>query len=246
MKLNINTNKIVAHTNRLERLNRYALPVVIRGTLNDAAYDVKTDTMPLSAKKNFEQRQKNFFKANSKYIKADGLNINTMESHVGFYENKLHNRSTNWAVKDLNEQEEGGIIKKKSFIPLPQSRKGGIVTSKARLSAIKRIINRSNVKGNNWAQQMIKSALFSGIGGFLLTDQSHKGGALFKIKSIKRIGRNTRFIAEKLYSFKKNRSVQVNSTYFMKNASLDSAYKMDEFYINRAIKQYTKAGILKK
>lgn len=249
MIFKVDTSKVVALTNRLEKLNRSAFPIAVRGTLNDAAYDVKTNTMPTESRTDFEHRQQNFFKANSKYIKAEGFNLKTMQSDVGFYENKLKNQGSNYAVKDLEEQEAGGQIKKKAFIPVGENggpRKSN-VRPNARLSAIKKIANRGNVKGGSWAQQMIKSAVHVGVGGFLLTEQFEKfrGGALFRIKSIIRKGKNTSFVAEKLYSFKKGRTIIVKPTHFMKDASMHSANKMDDFYINQALRQFKKAGIIK-
>ena len=249
MKFNVDTSKLVVHTNRLEKMSRSAFPVAVRGTLNDAAFDVKTRTMPASATSTFKHRQKNFFKANSKFVKADGFNINSMESNIGFYENKLQNQGHNFSIDDLNQQEEGGVIKKKSFIPQGQARKSanGIVRANARLSNIKKIANRANVKGSSWAQEMIKSAVFVGVGGFLLTEQFAKarGGALFRIKSIKRVKGHTYFVAEKLYSFMKGRTIIAKPTHFMQHASMTTAAKMDDFYIKRALDQYRKAGMIK-
>lgn len=249
MILNVNTEATVAFTNKLEKINKSAFPVAARGTLNDAAFDVKVNTMPESSRSTFEKRSPNFFKANSRFDKADGFNINTMESNVGFYQNKLKNSSTNYAVKDLEQQETGGTIHKKAFIPQTSARKGGkgVVRPNARLSAINKIANRRNAKGVNWAQQMIKSALHVGEGGFVLTEQLSKarGGALFRIKSINRKNGRTSFKAEKLYSFKKGREVVVKATSFMKEASLATSEKMEKFYINQALRQFRKAGIIK-
>ena len=89
MILNINSNAVVSYTNTLEKLHKSAFPVAIRETLNSAAFDVKKNTMPLSAKKSFIERQPTFFKANSKVDKATGFNTSTMKSTVGFFSNNL-------------------------------------------------------------------------------------------------------------------------------------------------------------
>lgn len=240
MHLNINSDAVVAHTNTLEKMHRSALPSAIRGTLNDLARDVKTNTMPKSATAEFVNRDKNFFKANSRYEKAVGFSVNSMVSTVGFIEGSLRG-GNNFAVRDLEEQEHGGEIGGKSFIPTNESRSGKspskLVRTNARLSKIKSIANRRDANGKGWAQKMIKSAVHVGIGGFVLSESVGKGGALFRIKSIKRISGNTRFTAEKLYTFKKGRSIQVKPTHFMRTASLQSIDKGNDFFIKQATKQ---------
>ncbi|HLF67443.1 MAG TPA: hypothetical protein VI522_07470, partial [Gammaproteobacteria bacterium] len=156
MQLNINTDAAVKFTNTLEKLHRSALPVAIRSALNDAVFDVKTKTMPRSADETFEKRQPNFFKANSKFESAKGFDVNTMKATIGFISDKLKGDS-NYAVKDLEEQEHGGAIDKKSFIANKEARTGkGLVKPNARLKNIKNLVNASKSKGANWAQRAIK------------------------------------------------------------------------------------------
>ncbi len=242
MIININSNAVVAHTNRLEKLHKSALPNAIRATLNDAAFDVKKVTMPDITKKTFTNRSPNFFKANSRVEMAKGWNIEGMKSTVGFVSQALKG-ARNYAVKDLEQQEEGGVIDKKSFIPTNKARSGNsptkVVRANARLSSIKNAVNRKNSKGANWAQQMIKSAVHVGVGGKVLTDRlsKFKGGALFGITSIKRVKGNIRFKATKIYSFTKNRKIVVKSSGFMRACSLDSASKMGSMFIINAEKQ---------
>lgn len=228
MILNVNSDEVVAFTNKLEKLSKSAFPVAVRGTLNDSAFDVKTRTMPVSSKSAFEERQPNFFKANSKFLPALGFNLNAMYSDVGFYENRLKNSGSNYAVKDLEQQESGGTIQKKTFIPLPKARRGGkgVVRANARLSTIKRIIKVHNNEG------LPKAIALAGKGGFVLNDK-----ALFRVLPNRRI--------EPLYSYRSNRSVTVGKTEFMKEASMITAKKMDGFYINQALRQFRKAGVLK-
>ena len=246
MILNINNNEVMHHTNRLRELHKSALPVAIRETLNSAAFDVKKNTMPLSAKKSFIERQPTFFKANSKVDKATGFNTNTMKSTVGFFSNNLKG-SNNYAVEDLEEQENSGRIGGKSFIPLNEARSGKsynkLVKPNARLSNIRqRLVNRSDVKAKGWGQAMIKSALHVGVGGHILTESSGKGGAVFRVNSIKRVKGNIVFKSSKLYSFNKNRKITVKGTHFMKSASLQSANKMDNYFKLEAEKQIKRLG----
>ncbi|KKL54819.1 hypothetical protein LCGC14_2261580, partial [marine sediment metagenome] len=82
--LNVNTDKVVVFSNKLEKLHRSAFPIAIRGALNNAAFDVKKNTMPVSAEKEFTIRRKNFFKANSRVNMAKGFNVRTMQAMIGF------------------------------------------------------------------------------------------------------------------------------------------------------------------
>src|ERR1035437_10094141 len=108
MFLNINSDKVVMHTATLERLHKSALPVAIRRALNSAAYDVKTDTMPLEADI-FIHRSPTFFKATSKVAPATGFNIQSMKSTVGFIPS-AGAKESGGATKDLAEQEDSGFI----------------------------------------------------------------------------------------------------------------------------------------
>ena len=109
------------HVSRLERINRSALPVAVRQTLNAAAFDVKQNTMPEEADI-FIHRKPTFFKANSGVTPAKGLDVNTMEATVGF-KPKTGDRSH--SVEDLEEQEEGGVIPhSRAFVALKEGRTG--------------------------------------------------------------------------------------------------------------------------
>lgn len=237
MQLNINNNAVVAYTNKLEKIHKSALPVAIRETLNSAAFDVKKNTMPDVAKKTFINRSPNFFKANSKVEKASGFNIASMKATVGFFSNDLKG-SNNYAVKDLEQQEDGGSINKKSFIPLKTARSGNsnnkLVKPNARLSAINKIIDVRKSKEKNKRQAFIKSAIAAGNNGFVLS-----GKTLWKINSFKRNGKINKTA---LYNFKKGRSINVKPTEFMKTASLESGQKMEMEFIRQAEKQIQRLG----
>ncbi len=245
MQININTDALVKYTATLERLHKSALPIAIRKALNKTALDVKKNTMPDAAKVFRKRAPGDFFKANSKVDFADGFNIRSMHSKVGMFPLRLSGNN-NYAVNDLEQQEHGGKIDKKSFIPLPKARTSGsinkMVRANARLQAIKKskLINGKNVKGANWAQKAIKSAVHTGKKGFLL-NPGRKGSVLWRIDSIRRVGGNTRFTKTKLYSFNKNRKVTIHkASHFMEKASMKSAQKMDLYFITEAKRQIVK------
>lgn len=240
MRININNSSIVKFTNILEKLKKSALPVAIRGTLNDAVFNVKTDTMPNSANKEFTVRQKNFFVANSKFEPAKGLDIGRMQATVGFYENKLTGNN-NYAVKDLEQQEKGGAIDGKTFVPTVLARRGrtnrGLVKPNYRIKAIrgKGIVNADKMKGKfhkfTKAQQFIAASRKAGPGGYVLYNN-----LLLQVNSID----GKQIDASPIYTVRKGRSVSVKATNFMAQASLKSAEKLDDFYLKQADRQVKK------
>lgn len=246
MELNINTDELVIFTNKLERLHKSALPIAIRGALNNAAFDVKQRTMLKTSKDDFVNRQPNFFKATSKVKAASGFDMGSMQSEVGFTDTGLKGEK-NFSVKDLEQQERGGTISGRSFIPLKTAR-GSNSDSKPvrpsnRISDKKNLKKISDAKGSTWSVRAIKTAVHVGVGGFMLATGGkgpQKTGQLWRVKSIERSGGRTRFKVDKLYSFSKTRKVTVHKTNFMKRASLWSASNLEKFFIEQAERQFAK------
>jgi hypothetical protein len=241
MNLNINTDAVVGMTNKLEALHKSALPSAVRGTLNKAAYDLKTVTMPAKADAAFVKRSDNFFRANSKYEYATGFKVDSMIAKVGFVSEKLKG-GDNYAVKDLEKQEDGGSINKRAFVPLEGARKdntmASLVKPNARLKKIRTIINPINAKAKNAKEAFVKSVMFAGKGGFVLGEL---GGnqILWRVNSLNKTkGGNFKLTA--LYSFKAGRQAKVRPTFFMRSASLESAKKMEKYYIDEAKRQIHK------
>jgi hypothetical protein len=237
MRLDINTNAVVKFTATLEQIRKSAMVKAARFAINSAAFDAKTKTMPAHAGKTFEKRSPNFFKANSRVEKATGTNLHTMKAVVGFTPDNLQGKH-NHAVKDLQQQESGGRILGRSFVPLSTARKGNSYTQAVRpgnrLSQIKRIINAKNSKGKTSKQKFVKAALAAGPSGYVLSRNT-----LFRVNSLMSDLRtkNTKFKVTPLYSYRKSRNVKVAETRFMQKSSIESAKKMEDFYISEAKKQ---------
>lgn len=248
MEFNINTDAVVSFTNTLEKMGKTMLPDVIRGTLNDAVYDVKTKTMP-AASGVFIHRSKNFFKANSKFEKATGNNIGGMRATVGFFSNNLIG-SSNYAVRDLQQQEKGGTIEGRSFIPLDSARTSGshtkMVRPNARLNAIKRIVKAKNQKGKTKAEKFVNAVLKAGTGGFVLSSNSNGDNILWRVDALKSNVKRKKFEPKltALYDYSKDRSIKIKRpTHFMQKATIMSAKKLDGFFLvraNRKIKSLAK------
>jgi hypothetical protein len=234
MVLNINTDALVIYTNKLERLGQSSLPTAIRGALNKAAFNVKQVTMLKTASDSFVNRQPNFFKANSRVEMAKGNDIRLMQATVGFVENKLRG-GNNFSVQDLEEQESGGKITNRSFIPVNNARSGGsysnLVKPSLRLSKIKNVVNSNTMSGRNPRQKFLKAAAKAGVGGFIIGNEQTK--ILYRVKSLK----HGKIKLEALYDYVEKRSITVKATHFMEKASVISGSQIEDFYISEAKRQ---------
>lgn len=235
MIININTDEVVVFTNKLHALSRSALPQAIRNTLNGTALDVKKNTMPKEAAKEFTQRKPSFFKAKSRVDFARGSDIRLMESTVGFI-------GDDQAVKDLEQQEYGGDIEGRSFIAMDTARGGAshdkMVKPANRLSNIKNILNSNTMEGRTPKAQFIHAANKAGVGGFVIGNQKKK--ILYRVDAIGgdysgSVGKSVVKLTP-IYSFEPDRSVQVDGTGFMRTASTESGEEMNKRFIQEAEK----------
>lgn len=245
VSFNINTDALIRHTNRLEKLKKSALPKVIRNTLNSAAFDVKQTTMPATARE-FIQRKPSFFKRFSKVAPAPGSDIKSMVATVGF-------TGKDQAVEDLEQQENAGNIDGRSFIPMNTARVGNSqrkgVKVINRFKNIGHIINAAKGKGSD-KQRFIKAAYMAvklyGNRAYVLGNKRSDGKqTLSRIDEIwgstRRQGgfgsRKLQIKRTPLYSFKKGRHVDVKGTRFMKRASMESGLKINDIFITNARKE---------
>lgn len=249
MILHVDKTELVKFTNKLEKLHRSAFPVAARETITRGAKQVKLETMPKHTKV-FKKRQPNFFRANSKYDRAEGFDITKMKATVGFYENRLVKQAQNFAVKDLEQQEHGGKISHKAFIAMKTARRGrGLVKEEFRLDQLGNNVIRA--RGRYSKKQNFIRAAFVAVkkGGFILGNKDSKGSrTLSKIDEIwgssRRQGlRSSRSLLIKrtpLYRVKRGRAVLVKRTDFMKRASMEAALQLDSYYMQEAQKQISK------
>lgn len=254
MEFNVDISKFKDYSKTLKQIKRSALPNAVRGTLNNAVHDVKTSTMPKSAKVAFQKRDKNFFKANSRFEGAKGWDISSMVATVGFTNDKLKG-DNNYAVEDLEQQEHGGKIKNKSFIPMRTARTSRSdskkVKSKLRLANNinqKQITGMSNQikKRVSGKQRFVRAAIYSVMhgDGLVMGHKTSKGG--FTIWSIDSIRFNKKqgikIKSTPIYNYKRKRSININRpTKFMSKAANLSAKKMNADFVREAERQITKA-----
>lgn len=233
---------------KLQSMKRSAFPNAVRETLNKSALNVKQKTMPVSAKNAFTERSRNFFKANSKVDFAKGYDIKTMKATVGFISEKLKGGS-NFAVKDLEQQEEGGKIKGRSFMPLDSARAGKsnkkLVLKKNRIENV--LKNEGNIikvkRSGNAKQAWIKSAFVAkklhGSEAYVLGRSRDGRQTLSRIDSISSSikGKKLNITRTALYSYIKGKAVKASGTGFMKRASFESAKNMNDVFVEEAKKQ---------
>lgn len=234
--LDVNTDELVQLTNGLERFRRSMFPQAVRRALNSAAFDVKKNTLPATTRRMFTQRRANFFKANSRVFMATGTNVDGMQSEIGM----VDLGGSNYAVDDLVQQERGGTIKGKSFIPLDNARVSGSykrnVKSKDRLRAIDQMVVARNSRGANAGQRFIKAVRHAGVGGTVLDER----GIVWRVQSIKG-DRGGNFKLKAIYSYKARRTVKVKATHFMQIAGEKAGKRLPDYYVKEAGKMYRKA-----
>lgn len=225
------------HAQKLREISRSAFPSAVRQTLNDAVYDVKTNTMLEQTRKDFVNRQDNFFKANSSFEKAEGFNVSSMKSTIGFVEKGLKGQN-NRAIQDLEDQEAGGNIEKKSFIPMATARTSASVRSlvrpNARLAKIKNVVKASQMGFSNPKSNFIVAAHKAGKGGYFISKNT-----LWRVNKLNPTKSNDLGLTP-LYNYRENRSVRVDATHFMRDASLKTADKLDNMFLKNAEKQINK------
>lgn len=266
--LNINSHAVADYANKLAMMHRSALPVAIRQTLTGAAADVKTNTMPNEAGR-FVKRAPTFFSSQSKFEQAKGFNVNAMRAVVGFVKSNNALKEKGGATEDLEQQDDGGAIGHRAFVPLDKARAGGsyqrrvkadltltaiharqsVATRSSIVDANKAPMKRlkgGRIRGNAQGQKWIKSAIAAGQGGFVIgTGKNSKGNRmLYRINGIGRKDGNTVINSTAIYSVKGGRSAHIKPTHFMRTASAQSARKMDQLFIINAEKQFRKYGII--
>lgn len=240
--LNINTDACVVLTRKLEQMHRSALPVAIRQTLNAAAFDVKKNTLPNSASKNFIKRSPNFFKTFSKVNKATGFNTKTMQAVVGMSDNGK-GKAAETAVGNMGIQEEGGVIDH-GFSYLKATRGGhtvkGVVRRTNYYDHSKVISGKSNQKrGRGTVKSKFVARAFRSLKEKKpMFFNSIKGNYLMRVTSIRRKKNGKVKIASQLLMKERSdKPAKIKATHFSKEAAVATIKKIEGFYIIEAKKQ---------
>ena len=231
LQLDLNSNELTVHVNRLEKISRKAMPKAIRGTLNSLAFDTKKDTFLDESKKDFTNRTKNFFKSNSGVQVAKGTDLRSMESTVGMF---AKSQKTGSAIGNMDAQMRGGTVKDRELVPMDEARitkkNNRNVSGKNRLNKkLGKIVKVSSISGSSKGQKFVRAVLMAGAGNVVQTDR-----ALIRVKSIK--GRKFNLVG--LYYIRKDGTYKVkNPTNTMGDAAIKSMRKEQEIFIKEAERQ---------
>lgn len=178
--LRIKSDQIAIVANKLERSGKYELPVVVRRTLNNLAFNMKNVQLEKSAKESFDYNRTNIVKALSWTTKASGNNIRTMKSIAG-----IRKRTGKQKVaKGLAAQEIGGKVPGKSTPNL--NARGGSVSRKVRGSNIlgdKAMISARNKRKSRF---MARAYMAKKTGALLVVGLTSSKSAIAKVSRFTR------------------------------------------------------------
>nr|WP_299067196.1 hypothetical protein [uncultured Allomuricauda sp.] len=214
---NVNMDKVIGLTAKLERINRFAFPVAVRQTLNDAAFTTKKMVPKVAAQK-FTTRQKNFFRAFSTVVKANGYTVNGMNAIAGINPQKGSD-----VAEGLEQQEIGGTISSRKLIPHNKGRVSGNHSKKVRKT---NYLNRLNISPPKNRKKNSK---------YLLIKKGSKG-TVFHIKNLK-----TKSKLTPVYVYRRTKNSRVQKSPFMAPSAMYARSKMSEFYIKNAEFQFKRA-----
>jgi len=215
VSFDINTKSSIDLTVKLGKLHRSALPVAVRGTLNEMAFETKK-MLPQTASRKVITRNKSFFRAFSSVERARGFNINGMESIVGINPDKGSK-----VAEGLEKQETGGAIQGRKLIPHDKGRTSG--------SHGKRLKKKHRF-GNIRIGDVKKKG--QGRVNYLLIKKGGKG----TVFEIRKAGKKQKLTP--VYSYRSTKISRVQKSPFMKPASLMATKKIDEFYRKNAERQF--------
>ena len=226
--VNINDKELVLLTRKLEQLHKSAMPVAIRGTLNDLAFDMRI-TSQKTFQHNFTIRKKSFLRSHSTVIKSPNtFDLKQMQSSFGIIKGKSQSGD------DLQTQEFGGIVKNRDYIPFKTARtaksENKLVSKRYYIKKIKPRKNKSIYRN----QELIKTAFKVGKGGFILYDD-----ILFEVRTIKSRPK-FKINLKPLYSYKNARKVKIKKDPFLLPAQNITMKKVANFYTIQANRRFQK------
>jgi len=221
---------------RLKELHRAALPNAVRFTLNDAAFDVKKNTLQDEALSSFINRKPSFFKRFSGVDKATGWNIKQMESSVGMIKDPGVQ-----ATEDIEVQETGGSLPR-AQIMLPGSRvsKSERKPVASRYKAIGGFKDRTAARNK---KEFVKAAFAAEKkkkpDHMRYVSQSGKG-YIIEVKKVTKLKKRLKIKSVIVASFDNDRQLHINPNPFVQRASLKSANQLVSLFKKNAIHQLRK------
>lgn len=230
---------------KLAKASRATFPVAVRSTLNDMAFDVKKNQLipVLKNKSGMTIRNESFFRKYSGFQKAEGFKIESMYSQVGM----MPSGNASKAVNRLDEQDIGGTLGDRNFVPDENVRQGKTRSGKVRKSGF--IQRQKLIAKVSWGdkQKLIREVTGSKIksGGKGKGNVIIYGSILYEIVGFKRIRKNNTIKLHliKLYSYDKGRKIAVKPHRFMQKSATPAGNKMQEFFNANMAKQLKRQGL---
>jgi len=239
---------------KLDKISKTTFPKVVKETLTKGAYINKTEELPKSGKQKFTTREPTFLKANTKYEKASGTTVNTMQSKTyAFQKPSPKAGKTAKEISNLDEQESGGKTKVGKFVPLKAVRVSGSYKKRIKPNArvkqldFRKIVDVRKTKGRSNKQKFVRGVMWGlgkyGDGNFFVLGNRHKSGrTLSLINRVKKNGRSKIQIKRTpLYVVKKAGVYEdAKRTNFATRAAHESNLKMSDYYVKRAQQMFNK------
>ncbi len=238
---NVNTDASVAMVERLKQLHRSGLPLAIRGTLNAAAFDVKTRTLDDSATQNFIRRSPTFFKRFSGVNRAQGFEINSMRATVGMTAGSgAGSARAQTAIQNMAKQESGGkITEGLDYLAAARTAK----SLDRSVSTNKRFNKANNVRGRFKYTGTTKSRKIAAAFVALRENKYQKvkiGARNFyrQVTSISKTAKGRVKIKSRLIYVSRSGSIApVKATHFSREAAERTQPRIPEFFNKEAQKQ---------
>jgi hypothetical protein len=248
--LQFTSDKLIDFSHKLSRIHKAALPNAVRFTLNDAAEDVKFNTLQKNANKQFDVKKPSFFRAFSRFEKAQGFNISNMKSTAGMVKSA---DPKSVASTEIAKQQYAGTIPNKSYIIPTTKFKGRNTSGTAKKSALK-FINKKPIKftkdtrGHKFGNKKIKG---TGLSNYIarhyvaykenipfLQLRSDDTGIIYKVTSFKKRKDGIKFKREPIAVYAKGKKVKLTKKHpFVINSAKESTRKINDFFIKNATKQ---------
>jgi len=229
---NVNTEAVIGLTAKLERLNKSAFPSAGRSTLNDGAFKMKGKNILDSAKKNMDVKNPTFFKRYTGVKKANGFNVNSMFSEVGFTDK--HAEKAQKAVNYGMEANEVGGTDDSGLKYYPATR------------GSRRMVKRlmyfdKNKVDDDQSGNTVRRAFRAKKKGKNFFINTSKGRALIKVKSItKKANGRIKINSQLLMMDRTVKKAKAKATHFVKEGAIITSKEMDNFYVKNAEYQFNR------
>lgn len=244
--INVNSDELVKYARKLELASKKALPRAISNTLNSMAFDVKKRTLLAETEASFTNRNRTFFKRFSRVQMSRPGKIETMQAIVGMVSNGEQ------AGFDQTQQQQGGKIRGRTFVPLDSARVSGDnkrnVRPRFRIKNLTIHVDTAEARASDVKQRFVQSAVYAleRFGDSANLKHQRDDGKTF-IYNVKRGGRDikTRKFNIKvtpLYSVKEGRAVSIrNPKPFTLRASIKTQReKANKFFKKSAEREFKK------